>query len=127
MSERQALAPGLRGAHGLRSSWTGANTALSPFRRCSFELGNTEIYIRPCTTLAESSQGPEEVQKKQQHKKTKQTRGALASESLPMGKMKHRAFRQVSQYRWHLEKRLVKHTTSIERSEGSGVHMTTLY
>lgn len=60
MSERQALAPGLRGAHGLRSSWIGADTASSPFRRCSFELGNTEIYIRPCTTLAE----PAKVQKK---------------------------------------------------------------
>lgn len=53
-------------------------------RRC-FELGNTEIHIRPYITLAE----PTDLQKnfgKGKKIKSKQIRGTLATAPLPMGK-----------------------------------------
>lgn len=64
---------------------------LQPLRRQCFRLGNTEIYIRPSITLAE----PTDLQKnfsKDKKTKSKQTRGTLAPESLPMGKIKAQSF-----------------------------------
>lgn len=128
MSERQALAPGRCGARGRRRRRAGAATVSPALRRQCFGLGHTEIYIRPSITLAEPTDLQENFSKDKKTK-SKQTRGTLAPESLPKGKIKAQSFWPSfpisSVFR---EKADHVHTTSTERrSKGRRVHMTTLY
>lgn len=86
-SERWALAPGLRGATGLRSGCAGPSQLLQPLRRPCLELGNTETDIRPYITLAEPTKSHNFSKDNK-----KQIRGTLTPESLPTGKRKAQSF-----------------------------------